>query len=523
MIAALTAWWNRVFAVLGRVSMYRLALLCVGVLAAVAFLLSFAGLSGPTWAEILATTAVLVVVCTAVDAASQRLLKLPWRVESSLITAGILLFVLRPSVTVLGLVGIAIAGAVASISKYVLAWRGRHVFNPAAVGATVLTLISAISGVTELGYSSWWVGSPLFGPIVLLLGVILVWRTEKLRVIALFWVVAIAVGVVAVAVQYAQQDVPMDVWTIVGQQLWSSPVLFLGAFMLSEPLTLPPRRWQQLIIAVVVGVLVGWAPLFGTFPVGLGQERALLVGNLVAFAFTVRAAVRLVFEGRAQLTPTVRALTFRASRGFGFTAGQFLELDVPHRHPDARGTRREFSIVSAPEDLPAVRIAFRDGGGPQSSFKKALAEVEPGQALAVTGVWGDFVLPRHSRDPLLMVAAGIGVTPFISHLRHLTLTGQHRDAVVVYVARDAAELAFRDDLEQSGVRVIAFTRDEPAGMPENWFWAQGARLDAQTLRRAVPDIGRRHAYASGPAALLADLAPTLQQARSITTDAFSGY
>lgn len=523
MIAALNAWWNRVFAVLGRVSMYRLALLCLATLAAIAFLLSLAGLAGPTWAEILATAAVLVVVSVAVDAAAQRLLKLPWRLESSLITAGILLFVLRPSVTIAGLVGIAIAAAIAAASKYVLAWRGRHIFNPAAVGASVLTLITAITGAYGLGGSSWWVGSPLFGPIVLLLGIILVWRTERLRVIALFWVVAIAVGVVVVALQYAAQAVPVDVWTIVVQQLWSSPVLFLGAFMLSEPLTLPPRRWQQFIVAAVVGVLVGWAPLFGDFPVGLGQERALLVGNLIAFAFAVRAAVRLVFASRAQLTPTVRELTFDASRGFTFTAGQFLELDVPHRHPDARGSRREFSIVSAPEDLPAVRIAFRDGGGPQSSFKKALAAVEPGQALAVTGVWGDFVLPRQSSEPLLMVAAGIGVTPFISHLRHLAQTGQERDVVVVYVAKDAAELAFRDDLERSGVRVIVFTRDEPADLPENWFWARGARLDADTLRRAVPDIGARHAYASGPAGLLADLAPTLQQARSITTDAFSGY
>lgn len=523
MIAALNAWWNRVFAVIGRVSMYRLALLSLAALAAIAFLLSLVGLAGPSWAEILATAAVLVVVSTVVDAAAQRLLKLPWRLESSLITAGILLFVLRPSATIIGLFGIAIAAAVAAASKYVLAWRGRHVFNPAAVGATVLTLISAISGAYELGGSSWWIGSPLFGPIVLLLGVLVVWRTEKLRVIALFWVVAIGVGVVVVSIQYAASSVPMGVWTVFVQQLWSSPILFLGAFMLSEPLTLPPRRWQQFIVATVVGVLVGWAPLFGDFPVGLGQERAVLVGNLIAFAFAVRAAVRLVFESRAQLTPTVRELTFRASRGFTFVAGQFLELDVPHRHPDARGTRREFSIVSAPDDLPTVRIAFRDGGGPQSSFKKALAAVEPGEGLAVTGVWGDFVLPRHSGDPLLMVAAGIGVTPFISHLRHLAQTGQNRDVVVVYVAKESSELAFRDDLERSGVRVIVFTRDEPSRMPENWFWAHGARLDAETLRRAVPDIAQRHAYASGPAGLLADLAPTLQQARSITTDAFSGY
>jgi hypothetical protein len=33
----------------------------------------------------------------------------------------------------------------------------------------------------------------------------------------------------------------------------------------------------------------------------------------------------------------------------------------------------------------------------------------------------------------------------------------------------------------------------------------------------------RHAYISGPPRLIADLAPALDKARSITTDAFSGY
>jgi ferredoxin-NADP reductase len=461
------------------------------------------------------------VVSAVVDALAQRLLKLPWRVESSLITAGILLFVLRPSLDPPGLAGIAIAGAVASASKYVLAWRGRHVFNPAAVGATVLTLITVLTGAYGLGASSWWVGSPVLGPLVLLLGVIVLWRTEKLRVIALFWVVALVVGTISIALQYRQQGIDLGVWDVVNQQLWSSPILFLGAFMLSEPLTLPPRRWQQLVVAAVVGVLVGWAPMIGE--VSLGQERAVLIGNVVAFAFSVRAAVRLVFEGRTVLTPTVRVLNFRASRGFSFTAGQFLELDVPHRHPDARGTRREFSIVSAPEDLPQVRIAFREGGGAQSSYKKALAAVQPGDALAVTGVWGDFVLPRHPGSRLLMVAAGIGVTPFVSHLRHLAGSGQERDIVLVYVASDASELAFRDDLEAAGVRVVVFTRDRPEDLAPGWEWAHGVRLDAAGLQRWVPDIAERHAYVSGPAALIADLAPALEKARSITTDAFSGY
>ncbi|WP_029144604.1 flavodoxin reductase [Microbacterium luticocti] len=521
MLASLTSLWNRGFAVLGKISMYRLALYALGVLTVIALGLSLAGLAGPGPGELLAGGAVLVVVCTAVDAAAQRLLRLPWRVESSLITAAILLFVLRPSADPIGLCGIAIAAAVASASKYVLAWRGRHVFNPAAVGATVLTLISAGTGAVALGGSSWWVGSPQFGPVVLLLGVVVLWRTEKLRVIALFWVIALVTGTVAVALAYRDAGVDVDVWQIVWQQLWSSPLLFLGAFMLSEPLTLPPRRWQQLTVAAVVGVLVGWAPLIGSSAVSLGAERALLVGNLLAFAFAVRAAVRLVFSGRREITPTVEELTFRAGRGFSFTAGQFLELDVPHRRPDARGTRREFSIASAPDDLPEVRIAFRRGS--QSTYKKALAAVSPGTALAVTGVWGDFVLPRHPAGRLLMVAAGIGVTPFVSQLRHLTAIGQQRDIVVVYVASDASELAFRDDLAAAGVRVVVFTRDRPADLPAHWEWAGGVRLDAAGLQRFVPDLAQRHAYVSGPAGLIADLAPALERARSITTDAFSGY
>ena len=86
-----------------------------------------------------------------------------------------------------------------------------------------------------------------------------------------------------------------------------------------------------------------------------------------------------------------------------------------------------------------------------------------------------------------------------------------------------SELAFRDELEASGVPVIVFTRDQPAGPASHWLWARGVRLDAEGLLRVVPDIAARHAYISGPAGLIADLAPALEQARSITTDAFSGY
>ena len=131
--------------------------------------------------------------------------------------------------------------------------------------------------------------------------------------------------------------------------------------------------------------------------------------------------------------------------------------------------------------------------------------------------------PRRSGAPVLMVAAGVGVTPFVSQLRHLRLAGEERDIVLVYVASDAAELAYRDEIEASGIPVIVFTRDRPADLPGHWTWARGVRLDADGLLSVVPDIAGRHAYVSGPAGVIADLAPALERARSLTTDAFSGY
>jgi hypothetical protein len=230
--------------------MYRLALSGLAILAGIAFILSLFGLVGPGPLELVVSFVVLAVVISAVDAVAQRLLHLPWRVESSLVTALILLFVMRPGAEWPALAGLALAGALASISKYVIAWRGRHIFNPAAFGAAVVSIAGAFGAFEWLGTSSsWWVGTPAMTLPVAIIGLALLWRIEKVRVVLVFLLVAVGTAVVRQAVQAQQFGVEFELPTALSFAVLQSPYLFLGAFMVSEPLTSPPRRWQQFWVA----------------------------------------------------------------------------------------------------------------------------------------------------------------------------------------------------------------------------------------------------------------------------------
>ena len=107
-----------------------------------------------------------------------------------------------------------------------------------------------------------------------------------------------------------------------------------------------------------------------------------------------------------------------------------MELTLPHRKPDSRGWRRVFSIAAAPGDGAPVKFGIRLPEK-SSSFKKALLALEPGAKVSGTSVGGDFLLPDDD-SKLLLVAGGIGITPYISQLEQLRASGAKRDVAVVY-------------------------------------------------------------------------------------------
>lgn len=301
-----------------------------------------------------------------------------------------------------------------------------------------------------------------------------------------------------------------------------TPLIFLAGFMLTEPLTLPPARWQQLSVAAVVAVLFAIPITIGTF--AFGPETTLVIGNAVAFLFGQRRGIELAMTAKTALTPSSMEFVFRPARALAFTPGQYLELTVPHRSMDSRGARRAFSIASAPADAEAVKIGIKIAPEKGSSFKRALTELDVGDTVRATGIAGDFHLPKDAAKPLLLVAGGIGITPFVSQLAALP-GGNGRDIVVVYVSSDPAEISYTDTLQRSGARVVVVSKTKAPDLPASFENVTTARLGIDELRAAVPDIDRRHVYVSGPPALVDDIGGIARKlrARSVKKDYFSGY
>lgn len=493
----------------GRVTSYRLVVIVLAVISAIAILLSLVpgGLQfSPT--QLLSTLAVSVIATVL----SGRLFALIFRAkahpESSLVT-GLLIFLLFfPTVDPSRLLALALVCIIASASKYLLAIRGRHIFNPVSIAAVIIAF-------TQLSAAVWWVGTPVLLAPVLIGGLLVVFRTRRFALVGLFVALALLISVLRLSL--GGFEIGQAIWTSVG----SSPIFFFACFMLLEPLTLPPRRWQQLLVAVIAAIVMEVPFSFWVFY--SSPELGLVVANIAAFLFGQRRSIPLEFVSSRALTPGTRELVFTATKGVRFRPGQYIELTVAHQKTDARGSRRTFTMSSAPQgNTVTIGMKIPEAA---SSFKRAITELSPGSRVSASSVGGDFLLPRDTTVPLLFVAGGIGITPFVSQLRHLGNIREARDIVVVYSVRSADELAYSDEIEASGVTVLVVAPNAPARLPAGWSYLGAGHLDATMLTDRVPRLTSRTAYVSGPPAMVRSLRRDLRAlgVRRVKSDFFSGY
>jgi ferredoxin-NADP reductase/Na+-translocating ferredoxin:NAD+ oxidoreductase RnfD subunit len=495
---------------LNKITMYRLLVYGLLVLIALSVVLAFSGSLSLSGMGILADFAVLMVSCFVANVALPVLWNGTANHESGIITGLILCCILPPSTSAHDLFLVALAGMLAIASKYVIALYHKHIFNPAAAAAMIV-------GISGLLPATWWIGSPALLPATIIFGILILHKIRRFQLFFSFLVASLIVAVI-VGLMHSQLF-----GSILLSAVRSSPLIFMGSVMLTEPETTPPGIWHQRLYGLIVGALFMSQLRVGI--VSATPELALVVGNLYAYLVSPKRKLQLHLQQIRQLARGVYDLSFIGAPKLAFEPGQYLEWTLGNVAVDQRGNRRTFSIASAPEENEIhIGIKTYDHG---SSFKKALVSLQPGAPIIAGSLSGNFTLPKDTAQKLVFVAGGIGVTPFVSMAKHMTLKKQHRDVSLIYIVADPNEYCYQEIWKAAkpyGLNVIPVLSHEIPG--SDWQGLTG-RLTSELLTAQVPDFKQRQFYLSGPNGLVTSYKALLTSLgiarRNIKTDHFSGY
>ena len=151
-------------------------------------------------------------------------------------------------------------------------------------------------------------------------------------------------------------------------------------------------------------------------------------------------------KGRKEVAEGTMAFWFDTSgSNFTFEAGQNADFTlIDPSKTDAEGNTRAFSFASSPRHRDSFMIATRMR---KTAFKDNLRSIALGTKLKVEGPNGNMVLHEDSSRPAVLLAAGIGITPFRSMLEWATEQKLAHRFILFYSNRTRALTAFLDDLE----------------------------------------------------------------------------
>jgi len=161
----------------------------------------------------------------------------PFDPRSALISGISLCLLLRTNSPLL----MIIAAAVTIASKFVLKWRGKHIFNPTNFGIVAMI---ALSGEVWVSPAQW--GSKLyFGFLMACLGGMVVHRAMRSDVSYVFIVFY-------AAILFGRALWLGDPWAIPLKQLQSGALLLFTFFMISDPRTTPDSRTGRILFAILI-------------------------------------------------------------------------------------------------------------------------------------------------------------------------------------------------------------------------------------------------------------------------------
>ncbi len=208
----------------------------------------------------------------------------------------------------------------------------------------------------------------------------------------------------------------------------------------------------------------------------------------------------------------------------GFQPGQhatFSLINPPET--DAEGDSRIFSLVNSPneKDFVAITTRLRD-----TAFKRVLKDLPLKTEVEIEGIRGNFVLPENPDKPLVFMAGGIGITPFMSMLTYLAEEGLNYQVTLIYTNRDRESTAYFEELKKlaegnKNIKIIFTMTQDP-----NWS-GEKRHIDKEFIKDYFADPNAQTYYLAGPPVMVKAVYEALISAgvlpANIKTENFAGY
>jgi len=224
----------------------------------------------------------------------------------------------------------------------------------------------------------------------------------------------------------------------------------------------------------------------------------------------------LVFEKRKQIIGKAYSFTFRSTKPLAWLAGQHGMLEI--KLPDGKTSRRMFSLSSAPQEK-RITVTTYWHGDTASNYKKALWNLQPGDKAKIRGPVG----PMHIREVAannILIAGGIGITPFRSILKEVELSGQDLHATLLYANRNPGEVIFKTELDDLSKKL--------KNLKVQYVYSP-AKISEEIIKNCIGNdkIENVNFYLSGPPTMIKAYKILLKDIRvprsNIYSDPFMGY
>lgn len=226
---------------------------------------------------------------------------------------------------------------------------------------------------------------------------------------------------------------------------------------------------------------------------------ALLWYRVLTPAYALSRHRMRIVEVRPESNDTVSVyVTGRHLGGLHAQPGQFFRWRFLTRELWWAANPYSLSAVPQPQVL---RITVKVAG----KHSAALRALRPGVAVLAEGPYGSFTAVRRRRERVLLIGAGVGITP----LRTLfeSFPGNPGDVTLLYRASRYDDLVLRNELDEiaqwRGAQVHYLVGQRRRG--------QADPLSPERIARLVPDVRERDVFICGPEPLAAALRTGLRR------------